>query len=55
MTMLLTVVIGSLASFALGRLRVSRGSLVLDARGPDFPPGHPIPRLMASDGLADSP
>jgi multiple sugar transport system permease protein len=59
MTMLLTVVIGSLASFAFGRMHVTRGWLLVNA--PLFTYAIPasflvIPfsRLMASYGLSNS-
>ncbi|PYM77688.1 MAG: ABC transporter permease [Candidatus Rokuibacteriota bacterium] len=59
MTMLLTVLIGSLASFALGRTRPSRGWLLVNAPLLTYavPASFlviPFSRLMASYGLADS-
>jgi multiple sugar transport system permease protein len=59
MTMLLTVVIGSLASFALGRMRLSRGWLLVNAPLLTYavPASFlviPFYRLMASYGLSNS-
>ena len=59
MTMLLTVLIGSLASFVLGRTRPSRGWLLVNAPLLTYvvPASFlviPFSRLMASYGLADS-
>jgi multiple sugar transport system permease protein len=59
MTMLLTVLIGSLASFALGRLRLGRGWLVVNAPLLTYAvPGAflviPFSKLMAGCGLANS-
>jgi multiple sugar transport system permease protein len=59
MTMLLTVLIGSLASFALGRMRLSRGWLLVNAPVLTYavPASFlviPFSRLMASYGLSNS-
>jgi len=59
MTMLLTVLIGSLASFALGRMRPSRGWLLVNAPVLTYavPASFlviPFSRLMASYGLSNS-
>ena len=59
MTMLLTVLIGSLASFALGRMRLSRGWLLANAPVLTYavPASFlviPFSRLMASYGLSNS-
>jgi len=59
MTMLLTVLIGSLASFALGRMRLSRGWLLVNAPVLTYavPAAFlviPFSRLMASYGLSNS-
>jgi len=59
MTMALTVLIGSLASFALGRLRVGKGWLLVNAPLLTYavPASFlviPFARLMASYGLANS-
>jgi multiple sugar transport system permease protein len=59
MTMLLTVLIGSLASFALGRMRLSRGWLFVNAPLLTYavPTSFlviPFSKLMASYGLANS-
>jgi multiple sugar transport system permease protein len=59
MTMLLTVLIGSLASFALGRMRLSRGWLFVNAPLLTYavPASFlviPFSKLMASYGLANS-
>ncbi len=59
MTMFLTVLIGSLASFALGRMRVSKGWLLVNAPLLTYavPASFlviPFYRLMASYGLSNS-
>ena len=59
MTMLLTVVIGSLASFAFGRMRLSKGWLLVNAPLLTYavPASFlviPFSRLMASYGLSNS-
>jgi multiple sugar transport system permease protein len=59
MTMLLTVLIGSLASFALGRMRLSRGWLFVNAPLLTYavPASFlviPFSKLMASYGLTNS-
>ena len=59
MTMFLTVLIGSLASFALGRLRLSKGWLLVNAPLLTYavPASFlviPFSRLMASYGLSNS-
>ncbi len=59
MTMILTVLIGSLASFGLGRMRPSRGWLLVNAPLLTYavPASFlviPFSRLMASYGLANS-
>jgi multiple sugar transport system permease protein len=59
MTMLLTVLIGSLASFALGRMRLGRGWLFVNAPLLTYavPASFlviPFSKLMASYGLANS-
>jgi len=59
MTMLLTVLIGSLASFALGRMRLSQGWLLANAPLLTYavPASFlviPFSRLMASYGLSNS-
>jgi multiple sugar transport system permease protein len=58
-TMVLTVMIGSLASFALSRMRLRRGWIVSDAAMLTYvlPAPYleiPIYRIMRSYGLADS-
>jgi multiple sugar transport system permease protein len=59
MTMFLTVLIGSLASFALGRMRLSNGWLVHAPLVTYAVPASflviPFSRLMASYGLSNSP
>src|SRR5215467_3195721 len=59
MTMVLTVLIGSLASFALGRMRLSKGGLLVNAPLITYavPASFlviPFSRLMASYGLSNS-
>lgn len=59
MTMVLTVLIGSLASFALGRMRLGQGGLLLNAPLLTYavPASFlviPFSRLMADYGLANS-
>ncbi|OLD95541.1 MAG: hypothetical protein AUG80_16395 [Candidatus Rokubacteria bacterium 13_1_20CM_4_68_9] len=59
MTMILTVLIGSLASFALGRMRLSQGWLLVNAPLLTYavPASFlviPFSRLMASYGLSNS-
>ena len=59
MTMVLTVLIGSLASFAFGRMRLSKGWLLVNAPLLTYavPASFlviPFSRLMASYGLSDS-
>jgi len=59
MTMVLTVLIGSLASFAVGRMRLSKGSLVINAALLTYmvPASFlifPFHRIMYSYGLSDN-